>query len=136
MASSTITENIPLLLTDNALLNLSTMKDMVRHLKPLSKRLKLFHRYSDTAPTEEESRKLLVQIVQPSQELATLFNHSVELGGALFSIGINMKVAQTLVSNPDTYAQLITFAPHPEPVFKQTQNVLDPVPLMCLITTA
>ena len=134
--SSTVSENLPLLLSDKQILNHSTMKDMVKLMTPLAKRLKLFHKESDRAPTEDDTRKLLVQIVQPRQELATLLNRCVELGGALFSIGVNLKVAQALIANPDKYAQMITFAPHPEPVVKQSQNVLDLIPLFCPLAPA
>ena len=44
-------------------------------------------------------------------------------------------MAQTLISNPKQYAELLTFSPNPEPKFKSSQNLLDLIPLLSNLHT-
>ena len=50
---------------------------------------------------------------------------ATEIGGALYLMGIHLKVAHTLIKNPGRYADLMTFLPNKEPTFKRTKSLKD-----------
>ena len=128
--SSTVNDNMPVLTQDDQLLDPEKIQKLKRNLEPLALLLQQFHKATTTAPNDTQRRNLLLQIVNPSQDLSKQLDACVEVGAALFSIGINLKVAQTLITNPESYADLLTFAPNTEPKFKSTRNILDLLPLL------
>ena len=82
--------------------------------------LQQFHKDSLLNPTDAAQRDLLLKTLNPSAELSSQLCSCVEVGTALFSIGVNFKVAQTLINNPDKFAELLSFAQNPEPSFQSS----------------
>ena len=65
----------------------------------------------------------------PPEALGTL-KACVHIGGALFATGIQSLVAHAQLTNADRLADNMTFAPNPDPVFKQTKDYEDLFPLL------
>ena len=128
--SSTLNDNIPLLLGDGEFLDSTKMQHFAHLLQPVATLLQSFHKDSDISPTDAQCRDLLSKLINPGSNLDKSLSAAVEVGAALFSIGVNYKVAKTLLSNPERFADLMTFAPAPDPTFKTTKNILDLVPLL------
>ena len=127
---STITENIPLLLEDSLLLDKDKISSFISNIQPLALTLQNFHKDSLTSPSDLEKRSLLLNLLNLSPDLAYQLNSCIEIGAALFSIGLNIRVANLLISNPEKYADLLIVAPNPEPPFKSSKNILDLLPLL------
>ena len=128
--ASTISDNMPLLHEEDILVNKEKMGTFMANLRPLSHMLQVFHRDSSREPTDGERRALLLEILNPSPQLSVQLSKCVEVGAALFSIGIHLKVVQTLISNPSRYAEMMSFSPNPDPPFTSSKNLLDLLPLL------
>ena len=127
---STVTENLEVPQKPSLLLDDSKIMDFTKNLQPVAQLLAPFHKESQTMPNDVQRRNLLLALLNPGNALAAQLDQCVEPGAALFSIGVNFKVAQTLISNPNNYADMITFAPNKEPTFKTTKNIIDLLPLL------
>ena len=128
--TSTISDNMQQLQEDDILLDKEKMGTFTANLQLLAKVLRVFHKDSPREPTDGERRVLLLQILNPSPQLSTQLSKCVEIGAALFSIGIHMKVVQTLISNSACYAGMMSFAPNPGPPFTSSKNLLDLLPFL------
>ena len=127
---STITENIPLLQEDSLLLGKNKIRSFISNIQPLALTLENFHKDSLTSPSDLDKRSLLFNLLNIAPDLAFQLNSCIEIGAAHFSIGLNIRVAHLLISNPEKYADLLTYAPNPEPPFKSSKNILDLLPLL------
>eukprot|EP00794_Sanderia_malayensis_P002566 gene2566-biopygen2105 len=54
----------------------------------------------------------------------------VKLGGAMFAMGVNFKMAQLLLSNPAALAEKFDSRPAPDPKFKESGKILDFIELL------
>lgn len=80
--------------------------------------------------TDQSSKDLLLKFLDMDDDTWWLINSFIEVGGALYSMGINLHVARTLICNPSRYAALMTLVPASDPEFKRTANMRDLLPLL------
>ena len=128
--SSTMSDNIEILQADDLLLSNEKVKQLTKRLEPLNDTLKKFHRDYEGQNIDGDKRDAVLGIIDPTPELRDTMLAAIEVGGALFSMGINFMVANRLFSNPHNYAQKMSFAPLPDPKFTTTKNIVDLLPLL------
>lgn len=130
--SSTINENMDVLKGDSLFMDKDKISTLGKAMKPLADNLIKFYREYEGPNTDEDKRQAALGIVNPTEEVKNAMLKAIEVGGALFSMGINYMVANRLFANPVQYSNLMTFAPNPEPIFKKSKNILDLLPLLHL----
>ena len=127
---SSLNENFPLLEGDTHFLDQQKVHEFIHRLQSFSDLLKKIHRDYEGPNTEQDKRDAALSIVNPSQEIRDAMLAVINVGGALFTMGINFMVANRLFANPVNFTNLMTFAPLPDSVFKMTKNILDLLPLL------
>ena len=93
----TINDNPPVLETDLSQLDERKLASFKQNIETMAVLLQQFHKDSLLNPTDAARRYLLLKILNPSAEPSSQLSSCVEVGDALFSIGVNFKVAQTLI---------------------------------------
>ena len=127
---STLNENMAVLQDDEVFLDEGKVGQFADGVEPLAAILHKFHKDYEGPNSEEDKRAAALAIVNPSPLLKAQMLQAVEVGGALFSMGINFMVANRLFANPEVYADLLTCAPKPDPAFKSTKHITDLLPLL------
>ena len=127
---STLYENRPCLEQDEQLLNPTKMQELLADLLPITAMLAKFHKDSTVFKTNEDSREVILQMIDTTPELLSRLKACVHIGGALFSTGIQYLVAHAQLTNPDRLAANMSFAPNPDPPFKQSKDYEDLFPLL------
>ena len=73
--------------------------------------------------TKEDLHRVVERFLTEKAELEQFFNDAIKVGGALYTMGIHFKVADTLLNNPEQFAQLSRNADGADNVFKKQANL-------------
>ena len=105
---STINEDIQLLLNDATFLDHEKVSHFIWNVTPpLGDLLTKFHRDYTGPNTDEDKTAAGLGVLDPSDELRNAVLQAIEVGGALFTTGTNLMVANQLLANPVNYANLM-----------------------------
>eukprot|EP00794_Sanderia_malayensis_P014474 gene14474-15977_t len=99
-------------------------------MKKTIKLLKKHGKDSEKKTSKKETKELFKNIIRPPSEVDEAMTKFVKIWSALFSMGINFKVGQLLLSNPIALAEKLSFDPLPQAKFKESGNILDYVDLL------
>ena len=107
-----------------------SLASFFKNVEPLLTQLTPFQKGSPMNPTNDQCKDFLKSIISTPTQLDKQLETALEVGSALFTMAVQFKVAQTLISNPVDYASKITFHPNPDPTFKYSNNLSHLIPLL------
>lgn len=107
--AETLSKNTELLTnTTTPVVNKDWSDNYVDTLQPLIQPLEKFDRKANSKPSKTDVKSFLKFFWQQNKDLDTMIDHAVEIGAALFSTGIHLTVARTLMRNPEIYASKLS----------------------------
>eukprot|EP00794_Sanderia_malayensis_P010158 gene10158-11198_t len=83
-----------------------------------------------TTPTQKQTKSMLKKFIKPRGDIDDIMTRFVKIGGAMFPMGANFKVAQLVLSNPALVAAKLSCDPEEQPAFKSSGSILDYVNLI------
>jgi len=123
--SETVVKNLEILAKKHQnFLAPETVDKLVSEFRPLRKSLKVLHKDSVTAATEEDVIETLKLLFQENDDLDAILEQMFHVGGALFVTATQVIVAKTLIQDPESYAELVEAEDTgSDSVFKQNGDI-------------
>ena len=122
--SETVIKNLEILAKKHQnFLAPETLDKLVTEIRPLRKSLKILHKDSVTAATEEDVIETLKLLFQENDDLDGILEQMFHAGGALFVTATQVIVAKT-IQDPESYAELVEAEDTgSDSVFKQNGDI-------------
>ena len=122
--AATMTGNLNVLAEMPEMVNAETVHDMTERMSSILPTIAKFNTKDNSEVANTRDLKRLMRFfLSQDEEVDTLLDNCIKAGNAMYTFGIQMKVAKALLTNPDRYARMSAHGESRDSDFKKNPNV-------------
>lgn len=123
--AATVSKNLDILRSMEHLMNVEEVQNITGAIQPFLRALESFDTKAETGrkSTQRDLMAVTEGLLGGNEAAETFFNDAVQLGGALFTLGIQYNISKALVNNPAKFADLSRNSDGADSAFKRDPSL-------------